>query len=350
MSRATSNLLAVATAAALGLQGCQDALDPVTPTPTMRVATETTPLVPRLIAPQTTDPDIDWVPTVDPQFNRHYVWLDPSRPSNGKLFVFMPGIAPQAPRPRVYQLLLQEAARLGYHVIGLMYQNNVGPGGCAGGPDPDCFGNARLEIIDGVDRSGFVNVSRANSIDNRLTKLLLYLDAQFPAEGWSRFLHKGEPKWSQIAVGGHSGGASQAALIGKIRQVDRVIMVAGPAVESAAWVSIGETPAAKYFELVHIRDHFTSAILANLRALELERFGEPVQVELGQPPYGGTHILVTDLEPQGGYATPNPHLSTAVDPWTPLGPDGTPRLREAWRYMLGDHESVVAQVATELPR
>jgi hypothetical protein len=40
--------------------------------------------------------------------------------------------------------------------------------------------------------------------------------------------------------------------------------------------------------------------------------------------------------PQGGYANPNPHTSTAVDTWTPLGPDGTPLLRDAWRYMLGD--------------
>lgn len=268
--------------AALGLQGCQDAARPLSPAPMLSaVVAEPAPLVPRIIAPQATDPDIDWVPAVDPQFNHHYVWLDAARPSNGKLFVFMPGIGPPGPKPRSYQLVQQEAARLGYHVIGLMYQNNVGPGGCTGDPDPDCHAKVRLEILDGVDRSGFVDVSRANSIDNRLTKLLLYLDAQFPTEGWSRFLHKGEPKWSQIAVGGHSGGAGQAALIGKIRHVDRVVIVAGPADvrrpgESAAWVSIGETPVAKYFELAHQRDLRAAGILANVDALELDRFGDPV--------------------------------------------------------------------------
>ena len=340
----------LAVVAALALQGCQDALRPVSPRSTMAVATEAAPLVPRTIAPQETDPDVDWVPPrnpncTDPRCNHHHVWLDPSRPSNGKLFVFLPGFAPQAPRPRAHQFVQQEAARLGYHVIGLVYQNNVGPGGCAGSPDPDCFEKVRLEIIDGVDRSQLVNVTGANSIDNRLTKLLLYLDAQFPAEGWSRFLHKGEPKWSQIAIGGHSGGAGQAALIGKIRHVDRVVMLSGPAGESAAWVAIGETPAAKYFELHHVRDHFASVIRANLGALELDRFGAPVQFELSQPPYDGTHILVTDLEPRGGYATPNPHNSTAVDRWTPLGLDGTPLLRDAWRYILGDHQTDVAERA-----
>jgi hypothetical protein len=344
MSRIPSRILPVAAAAALFLQGCQEPVEPVTARPMMAVATEAAPLVPRTIAPQETDPNIDWFPPrnpncTDPECDYHHVWLDPSRPSNGKLFVFMTGIAPQAPRPRAHQLVLQEAARLGYHVIGLMYQNNLGPGpACTGSADPDCFGNFRLELLDGVDRSGGVVVSRANSIENRLTKLLLYLDAQFPDEGWSRFLHKGEPKWSQIAVGGHSGGASQAALIGKLRHVNRVILVAGPANESAkvaAWISIGETPAAKYFDLLHRRDPRNPAILDNIDALHLNRFGEPVAPELSEPPYGGTHILLTDLEPTGGYAGDNPHLSLAVDRWTPLGPDGTPLLRDAWRYLLG---------------
>lgn len=321
----------------LALLGCQETRDPVSPRPTMsRVADEPAPLVPRHIAPQVTDPDIDWVPTINPHVNHHYVWLDASRPSNAKLFVFLAGSGPQSPRPRCCQLVQQEAARLGYHVIGLIYPTNIGTGGCTGGTDPECFEHVRMEIIDGVDRSGLLDVSRANSIDNRLTKLLLYLDAQFPTEGWSRFLHEGGPKWSQIALGGHSFGAAQAALIGKIRHVDRVVMIAGPAGEFAPWASIGETPAAKYFELVHIRDHFATAIFANVSAFDLESFGEPVQVELGKPPYDGTHILITDLEPQGGYATPNPHTSTAVDPFTPVGPDGTPLLRDAWRYLLGD--------------
>jgi hypothetical protein len=68
-------------------------------------------------------------------------------------------------------------------------------------------------------------------------------------------------------------------------------------------------------------------------------------LELSEPPYGGTHTPITDLEPTGGYGMDNPHLSLAVDVWTPRGPDGTPLLREAWRYLLasghrdadGDH-------------
>jgi hypothetical protein len=295
------------------------------------------PLVPRIIAPQTTDQAIDWVPTVAPQFNHHYVWLDPSQESNGKLFVLLPGTGAPA---RAMQLVHQEAAFLGYHVIGLMYQNGVGITPCTASLDPDCAGNIRLEILDGIDRSAFVDVTQANSIDNRLTKLLLYLDAQYPDEGWSRFLKDGEPKWSKIAVGGHSDGAGAAGLIGKIRHVFRVAMISGPAEamlpdELSAWVSIGETPAAKYFGLFHQREIGAAAILARFTRFDMGRFGDPAQAELGVPPYGGTHILNTDLEPIGGYTVIGVHRSTALNGFTPLAPDGTPLLRDTWRYLLG---------------
>src|SRR3989454_8797409 len=63
--------------------------------------------------------------------------------------------------------------------------------------DPNCSGNLRLEVLTGADVSANVSVTPANSIDNRLAKLLGYLADQYPAEGWSRFMEDdGTPKWS----------------------------------------------------------------------------------------------------------------------------------------------------------
>ena len=76
------NIIRLAAVAALALEGCQDAARPLSPTPTMSLTTAVpAPLQPRIIAPQATDPAIDWVPTVNPQFNHHYVWLDPAQES-----------------------------------------------------------------------------------------------------------------------------------------------------------------------------------------------------------------------------------------------------------------------------
>src|SRR5204863_1646379 len=139
------------------------------------------PLVPHVIAPQATDPAIDRF------LDDHYVWLDTTARTNHRLFVFLPGTVvgsatPQ--RPAQFQLVQQEAARLGYHVIGLMYVNSGGIAqACPTDPDPAaCYENARLEVMDGIDRSPIVDVNAANSIDNRLTKLLEYLAAQYPTK------------------------------------------------------------------------------------------------------------------------------------------------------------------------
>lgn len=337
---------------ALAVAGCRDSVGPTPIAPRQeRTAAEDSPLVLHVVRPRDTGPAsgagvIDWEPTANPSSAYHYAWVNPASRANPKLLVFMPGATN---RPMDYQLISQEAARLGYHVIGLMYQNNVGVDFlCKGSLVPECSGDTRLEILDGVAHPfSLVDVSVANSIDNRLTKLLVHLAAQYPDEGWSRFLDGDGPKWSQIAVGGQSQGAGQAALIGKLRHVDRVVMLSGPpdarvSGEVDAWVSIGRTPASKYYALFHNRDHLNKGIRVNLGALDMYRFGDSVMVTGAKgESFGGTHVLMTDLAPLGGYATPNPHRSTARDAHTPLpagctqvGPGCAPLLIDAWRHVL----------------
>jgi hypothetical protein len=343
MLRVASCTLAVASIT-LAFAGCKDAARPLSPDLAMsRMADESSaPLVQHIVAPRTTDPAIDRA------LSEHYVWLDTTARGNPKLLVFMPG-ANNAPAS--WLRLEKEAARLGYHVIGLSYQNDVEVVNRCGGSfnpvghslDPDCSGDIRLEVLTGEDSSSLVNVTPANSIDNRLAKLLVYLGNQFPDEGWSRFLDDdGTPKWSQIAVSGQSQGAGQAALIGKLRHVDRVVMFSGPPDARVPevtdpWIAIGATPVSKYFALFHQRDHLVVGIRANIGALDLQQFGDPVMAEGNDPPYGGTHIVFTDLRPTLGYDAPNaPHQSTARDNNTPIGPDDVPLLRDAWRYLLGE--------------
>ncbi len=333
--RARQRLAGVTLLATLA-SGCTLDKGPVGPLSTAfdRAAEESSvPLVLHLVAPQVTDPAIDRF------LDAHYVWLDTTAQSQHRLLVFMPGTGQ---RPAQFQLIEQEAARLGFHVIGLEYVNSGGLAKvCPLAPDPTaCFEDARLEIIDGVDRTTIVNVTPTNSIDNRLAKLLGYLAINYPDEGWAQFLdEEGGSKWPLIAVSGLSVGGGEAAMIARVRLVDRVLMFSAVpdsiGDESVSWVgSPHVTPVNRYYGLVHDRDAFFPVFQAAWDSLGLAVFGPAVAVETSEAPYGWTHELYTDLTPVGGFIGQAAHASTATDAATPLAPDGTPLLRNAWRYML----------------
>ena len=109
---------------------------------------------------------------------------------------------------------------------------------------------------------------------------------------------------------------------------------------AGTWVAIGATPLNRYFGLAHLRDvNYTSgAALANWTKLGLvSAFGPPELQDGNDAPYGGgqTHLLLTNLTPQGGACpTPGTHRSVAEDLCTPLLADGSPALRQAWTYLL----------------
>src|SRR6266571_8044178 len=291
------------------------------------------PLDLHVVAPQATDPAIDRA------LDDHLAWLDPTAPTNHKLFVFLPGLSTV---PTETQLIPQEAARLGYHVIGLSYLNSVGlVATCMDSPDPNsCYEDAHFEIVYGnglgID-SPIVDVNQPNSIVNRLTKLLQYLDSNYPAEGWAEFLADGAPKWSKTAVSGHSQGGGNAAMIAKHQVVDRVVMFSAVVDTAHDWELVHVTPSQRYFGLAHDREGGFGAILAGWQSLGITAFGPVVTAETSSPPYGSTHTLATDLRPQrGGFHDSEAHKSTGIDYYIPLNKDGTPTLADAWRYMMSE--------------
>jgi hypothetical protein len=303
---------------------------PGDPTFDRRSLESSAPLVRHVVAPQATDPAIDRF------LDNHLAWLDTTARSNHRLLLFLPGTGLT---PAAYQLVQQEAARVGYHVIGLMYPNLPGIAKvCPFDPDPaTCYERLRLEIIDGVDRSPWVDVNAANSIDNRLTKALQYLVAQYPDEEWDRFLVNDQPKWSQIAVSGHSQGGGHAAIIAKIRLVARVVMFSSvtDSLEGASvpWVATHVTPSDRYYGLDHELDEQFPSIRASWDSLGMAFFGPAVAPETDASPYGFTHMLVTRYLPLRGPGRAA-HGASSVDANTPLNADGTPLFRDAWDYML----------------
>lgn len=276
------------------------------------------------VAPRSTDSAINnWL-------EPHRVYVSNEVPHKGYLFLFLPG---SYGRATGQDLLQEQAAQDGFHGITLRYPNSWTVNDmCGPSPDPDCFEKVRMEIIDGKDRTSKVTISQANSIENRVVKLLQYLDRTRPTEGWGQYLEGAAPAWSKIIIAGHSQGAGHAAMIAKVYKVARVAMFGGPTDYSqrllriAPWLSAPHaTPTEAYYVLNHTRDSLQLRELT-WRALGLDAFGGPVNVDITAPPYGNSHQLVTSV------ATSNAHSSVVVDAVVPMK-NGTPVFKDTWEYM-----------------
>ena len=312
-------------------------------------------------------------PGIDTSRGASLVWLaaNPAR-RVGKLLVFLPSGNPTN-LPDNWTEMGTEGARLGYHSIVLAYKNELPiaappPGGCGNNVDPpasppappNCTINARMEIFDGRGESPVVAVDRANSIENRLTKLLQHLAATYPSEGWAPFVDTSgaepAPKWSETVISGASLGAGQAVLISMLRTVHRVSAFHGWTDAKHGWVALGMTPSNRYSTLVHARENIFDRTCYAYLALGLTAScpltgftvppatvdpANPLLVDNRKPPFG-TRQLVHNLEPftLDGVADPY-HTSNTRDAWIAREPDGTPsrKLLEAWRAVLGDSDA-----------
>lgn len=284
----------------------------------------------RGVPPGVTDPAI----TTDPE--EHQVVFQPALPLRDELLVWFSGSCGQ---PANQRRLLREAARLGFRAIGLNYPNCPPVNGLCDPLQPgapDCYEQVRRERLDGIDRTTLVAVTPANAITNRLTKLLLRLDAQFPAEGWGQFLDGGAPRWERLVVAGHSQGGGMAALIGTEHLVARVAMFSWKdtitPLQPAPWLSAPKaTPVDRWYGFSH---QHSAPIPEEIAWNAIGLAGATVNVDTTPAPFGLAHRLTTDVLPQSGdYA--HAHGSVVVDAATPRRGDDTPLLSEVWRHLLG---------------
>lgn len=228
------------------------------------------------------------------------------------------------------------AATLGYHVISLSYPNTISASATNKEPEPGAFEEFRMAIIQG-GTTKHVTVNRANSIENRLIKLLQQLKEKRAREEWSQFLNDdGSIKWERIAVAGQSQGGGHAALIGIHHRVARVLCFGAPrdfsvALQSpAAWYQKeSATPKDRFFAFNHQQDRqgcTPAQLIENLRALKLDQFSEPVFVENSKAPYNKSRILMTN------------HPGTKVDSLTAHGTMISGKNKDlfgdVWCYML----------------
>jgi hypothetical protein len=284
------------------------------------------PLV-RLIAASATDPAIDDIGGV------HHVAIGPAEQRVGRLLVFLPGTGAS---PQMYASLVERAATLGYHAIGLAYANQVAVNQvCAGMGASGCHEMVRREVLFGTDESPLVVVEAPNGVFDRLDRLLAHLEAIAPGEGWETYRSgPSEMRWALVVVSGHSQGAGHAAFIGRLHRVARAVLFSGT--EPAPWTQAGDfaTPGADFHGFAHLLEPIYAPIQDSWDNIGIP--GVPTSVDGALPPFGQSHQLHTSTEACTGDPQSNGfyHNCHCVDGWMPLLPDGTPAFQYVWDHVF----------------
>lgn len=264
---------------------------------------------------------------------------DPARPADRhQLLLWLPGTLPPGATgegPGGAAAFCELAAELGYHVIVLKYPNDESASICRSDRSPRAFEDFRLALIQGGN-STHIRISRTDSIENRLIKLLEYLGRTRTDEDWGQFLVGGAINWERIAVAGQSQGGGHAALIGIKHRVARVICTGAPKDyslargEPAAWMTEpSATPKACFFAFNHRQDHqgcSPEQQLENLHALKLDAYGPLVNVDQEAPPYRHSHCLTTN--------DPGTHLESSAAHTSVMNGRNAAVFGAVWRYML----------------
>ncbi len=273
-----------------------------------------------------------WPSDADPEIKRfdkpNLVLTRNGLARTANLLVFFPGTGSE---PNSSWPFLVAGADAGYRVIGLMYDNGQAvPTVCGPQPDAACSDRFREKRIFGDGVSSDIDDLPAESVVNRLVKLLQYLDKHFADEGWGQYLLNGQPNWARIAVSGHSQGGGVAAYIAKKRSVYRVINLSGAwdRVEAtkqwAPWItSESATPMDRWYAAYHAKESHADAMKAAYAVL-----GIPAD-----------HIRVLTLEPNPANKMPARadvyHVSMSATNVTPLDANGKPAYAADWAFLLG---------------
>jgi len=234
----------------------------------------------------------------------HLAWL-PEGSARNQLLLFLPGTGGK-PEKGLFHPFAAAAAGLGYHVVALMYPDNVASQKkCSQSRDPDAYLKFRNAII----RGGAIGPRRVipsqDSIENRLEKLLVYLDAKQPHRGWGQYLMpRGGVLWRMVAVAGLSQGGGHSYMIGKNHEVARVLMFGSPKdysfrfeAPAKGFDSKTKTPLRRFFAYNHVRDNGNGCtheqqkrILGQIGLLDLGIS----DVDNPPPSFGHAHVLYTD--------------------------------------------------------
>ena len=279
--------------------------------------------------------------------NFHFAYINKTVTQKNKLFLFFPGTGAV---PFNYKLIIQHAANLGYHAIGLTYPNADAINSiCQSSTDTTCHSRARLEVFDGVDRHSGLSVDTNNCIERRTLRLLQYLNTAFPTENWGQYFSGNDILWNKIIVSGHSQGGGHAGIISKVKRVDRVVMFAATdwinqLNRNADWITWnGITTADRYYGFTHQKDEYVNFNVIQTTWLNygMDFYAPLAFVDSLNVPYNNSQMLYTLRKP--AVDSTQFHGSVVADAYTPLHL-GAPVFAPVWTYMIEGNEMSINKV------
>lgn len=241
---------------------------------------------------------------------------------NGGLLLFLPATLGW---PTEAEELFGAAARDGYHVISLEYDNGRPVEKICRGMPSSCWADVRTKRVFGEDTTTLITDAPAESIIHRLTVLLQYLAKSYPSEGWGNYLDGSAPRWSAITISGHSQGSAMAAFIAKREALRRVALFSGPFDygpdrQPAPWLSApGATPPDRWYAMYHTKEAHADVLAAAYRALQIP----------------ASHIFAVSLPSRKITSGDYYHASVVTTGWTPIAANGQPAYLSDWLQMIG---------------
>lgn len=247
-----------------------------------------------------------------------------------KLFIFLPGTTGV---PVSYRKIVQTAATQGYYSFGLAYSNNTDIEEYNVNANDKTIENIFEEYFTGKNTSPTVTVSKSNSLQNRIQKMIAYMDAQYPTENWKRFLNANNNIiWSKIIIAGHSQGADHAMYISQKKKTFRAAFFAGPGnfkLPNGSYPSFmtatGATTRNSVYGLNHTGDNVRPWNNVKEAWTTLQMPGNPNSAD--DYNVGNANKITTSI------ATNNGHDVTVYDDATPNGTNGRPLFEPLWIYM-----------------
>ena len=281
------------------------------------------------VRPVDTDPDINGAA---PGNSIQYAYI-PADATKRKpyLFIFIPGTTAS---PDNYLKIVRSAAANGYYSFGVSYSDLLPIEFYTGlFPKDKTTENILEEYLTGNNTSGNVNIGKPNGFENRIIKMILWLDANDPAENWKQFLTvDNQIIWEKFSVAGHSQGSDHAMYMSKKRNLFRAGFIGGPGsfkLNNGKYPSFmsnpGITPVANIYGFNHTKDNVRlwSGVRPTWAVLNVP--GTPNSID--DKKTDGSHQLTTSL-PSG-----DPHSYPVSDSATPDDANGNPLFAPVWAYM-----------------